>query len=368
MHILLFTTAYLPHIGGAEVAIWEISRRLPDVSFTIITSRFDRKLPFCEKNDNVSVHRLGLGIFLDKFWLALRGASYARGLKEEKPDLVWAMMASYGGLAALSYKKKNPNIPYLLSLQEGDDTARLGGRTFFIQGRFKDIFQKADSIQVISNYLGLWAKTMAPNVPVTIIPNGVDLLALPYKFKEISEPINIISLSRLVYKNGLDTLIRAFALLPKQYILTLVGSGPLFHKLKRLSIELRVEARIYFTGSLSPDKALLALSHGSIFVRPSRSEGLGNAFLEAMAVGLPVIGTAVGGIPDFLVEGKTGWLVPVDDPKALAQKIEMITNLPLTERKEVADRARALVEKDFSWDGVAQKMKDLFAGLEKKKV
>lgn len=363
MRILIFTTAYLPHLGGAEVAIREISRRLPEISFTIITSRFDRSLPAYEKKDNTSIHRLGLGSPLDKFWLALRGASYAGSIKEEKPDLVWAMMASYGGLAALSYKKKNPTTPYLLSLQEGDDMARLDRRVFFIRKRFGEIFKKADAIQAISSYLEKWAKSMAPEIPVVVIPNGVDISSLPYKFRELKEPINIISVSRLVYKNGLDTLIRALALLPKQYILTLVGAGALLSKLKRLSIELGVENQVYFTGSLSPDKVFLSLSHAGIFARPSRSEGLGNAFLEAMASGLPVIGTPVGGIPDFLTEGKTGWLVLVDDPKALAQKIEMVTSLPIAERKEVAERARALVEKDFSWDRVASGMGKLFSSL-----
>jgi glycosyltransferase involved in cell wall biosynthesis len=129
MRILIFTTAYLPHIGGAEVAIREIARRLPDVSFTVVTSRFNRKLPALEQVENVAIHRLGLGFSLDKFWLSFFGASYAKKIfKEEKPDLIWAMMASYGGLAALSYKKNNPNIPYLLSLQEGDDMTRLDRR------------------------------------------------------------------------------------------------------------------------------------------------------------------------------------------------------------------------------------------------
>lgn len=346
------------------MAIREIARRLPDVSFTVVTSRFNRKLPALEQVENVAIHRLGLGFSLDKFWLSFFGASYAKKIfKEEKPDLIWAMMASYGGLAALSYKKNNPNIPYLLSLQEGDDMTRLDRRVFFIRKRFGEIFKKADAIQTISSYLEKWAKTMAPNVPVTIVPNGVDLSSLPYKFKEISEPINIISLSRLVYKNGLDTLIRAFALLPKQYILTIVGSGPLFQKLTRISIELGVENRVYFTGSLPQERAISHLYHASLFVRPSRSEGLGNAFLEAMAAGLPVIGTAIGGIPDFLVEDKTGWLAPVDDPKALAQKIEMVTSLPIAERKEVAERARALVEENFSWDRVASGMGKLFSSL-----
>lgn len=360
MRILIFTTAYLPHIGGAEIALSEITSRLPESTFVVVTARFDRSLSSYEKKGNVTVYRIGWGTIFDKFWLALRGARVAEHFFSEKPDLVWAMMASYGGLAALSYKKKNPATPYLLSLQEGDDVGRVRRRTFFVQKHFQDIFKKADHIQVISEYLKTWAHTYAREVPVTVIPNGVDLSQVSYRFREMGQSIHLISLSRLVWKNGMDTLLEALALLPERFSLTLVGDGPLRSRLERLASRLGISGRVTFTGSLSPGEALGLLDKADVFVRPSRTEGLGNAFLEAMAAGLPTLGTPVGGIVDFLSEGKTGWLVPPANPEALAKKIESLVALPREERKIIAENARALVENNFSWNTVALRVGELF--------
>src|SRR3989338_9428218 len=116
--VLVFSTAYLPLIGGAEIAVKEITDRLPDVEFVMVTARLKKELPSVEKLGNVSVHRIGNGGSFDKLRLVFSGWKYA--LKLGKFDAIWAIMASYGGFAALRYKKKNPCTPFLLTLQEGD--------------------------------------------------------------------------------------------------------------------------------------------------------------------------------------------------------------------------------------------------------
>ena len=88
--------------------------------------------------------------------------------------------------------------------------------------------------------------------------------------------------------------------------LLIVGDGPLRENLKFKIKNLKLENKIELLGEVSPDKVPQYLAEADIFVRPSLSEGLGTAFLEAMAVGLPIIGTPVGGIPDFLKDDETG--------------------------------------------------------------
>ena len=90
--ILIFSTAYLPFIGGAEIAVKEITDRLPEYAFVLITAKIDRMLPDHERIGNVDVHRIGRGNFFDKFRLVFRGSTYAKTLGYF--DAVWAIMAS----------------------------------------------------------------------------------------------------------------------------------------------------------------------------------------------------------------------------------------------------------------------------------
>jgi hypothetical protein len=116
--ILIFSTAYYPLVGGAEVAVKEITDRLADqYDFDLVTARINRNFPKTEVVGNIRVFRLGLGTNFDKIWLALWGGFFGRKLhKNSKYSMVWAIMASFGGFAAASFKKNNPKIPYVLTL------------------------------------------------------------------------------------------------------------------------------------------------------------------------------------------------------------------------------------------------------------
>lgn len=117
--VLIFSTAYLPLVGGAEFAVKEITDRLGgEFEFVMLTARLDAKLPEIERIGNIEVHRIGEDNHWDKYRLVKVGWQEARKLG--RFDLVWAIMASYGGFAALRYKKRNPAVPFLLTLQEGD--------------------------------------------------------------------------------------------------------------------------------------------------------------------------------------------------------------------------------------------------------
>ena len=92
-------------------------------------------------------------------------------------------------------------------------------------------------------------------------------------------------------------------------------------------------------------------------MRPSLSEGLGNSFIEAMAAGVPVIGTQVGGIPDFLRDKETGFFCEVRNPKSIAEKVkEILENNEL--RANVIKNAQELVTKNYDWDLVARRIKE----------
>ncbi len=171
--ILIFSTAYLPFVGGAEIAVKEITDRIQDTQFVMITARLKSDLKEHEKIGNVEVYRIGKGNKWDKIRFIFQGFRKAQELGEF--DLVWSIMASYAGFSALKYKEMHKNVPFLLTLQEGDSRSHIYRRVWWCWWRFKRIFSSADSISAISTYLAEWGKNMGAKGEVRVVPNGVDV-------------------------------------------------------------------------------------------------------------------------------------------------------------------------------------------------
>lgn len=377
--ILIFSTAYLPLIGGAEIAVKEITNRIHDAEFTLITARLDETFPACEQKGNVDIHRIGKGNAFDKLRLVFGGAKYAKRLGRNF-DIIWTVMASYGAFAALRYKKQNPRAPFLLTLQEGDSKAHIYSRVFFVWPWFKQIFKKADALQAISNYLLGWGRRMGfRGERAVLIPNGVDpvessrfqvsqtpdarLIVLKNEFGcMISQgDYVLLTVSRLVRKNGVDTLIKALSFLPSHYKLIMAGSGKERTKLEELTQNLKLAERIFFLGNVAHESLPRLYASADIFCRLSRSEGMGNVFLEAMAAGVPVLATSVGGIQDIVKHEVTGILCKPEDPRGAARAIERFVNEPELRENCIRNARQGL--SDYSWDSIAKKMEALFKEL-----
>lgn len=372
--ILIFSTAYLPLVGGAEVAVKEITDRIPDFEFIIVTAKLRKDLPNQEKIGNVNVHRLGRGNHWDKFRLIVKGPSYASNLGHF--DLVWSIMASYAGFTTLRFKKQNPEIKYLLTLQEGDSRFEIYKHVWWCWWYFKQIFKQADKIQAISNYLAKWAKDLGAECPIEVVPNGVDIDKFQisnnkYQITNIKKQLGIsendkiiITVSRLVKKNGVGDLIKAMGFLSEDFHLLIAGEGELKEELVSLTEKLNLQKRVHFLGNVSHNELPKYLSISNVFCRPSLSEGLGNVFLEAMAAGIPVIGTKVGGIPDFLVENKTGWFCKAQNSRSIVEKINYILDVNNKEKiQKITENAKMIVEEKYSWELIANKMKNIFESI-----
>lgn len=380
-NIVIFSTAYLPFVGGVELAIKAITDRISTANFFLITSRLRRDLPQEEKIGNVLVCRVGVGFSFDRLLLPIVGffkffRLYSKFKLRDSKFILWGMMASYGSIAAYFIKLFKPSAPFLLTLQEGDPETHLKYGKLGLVGFFgKRIIKKADRIQVISEYLKNFAVSRGAKNRIDVVPNGVDILNFSRNFSEtekarLRERLNIklndkiiISVSRLAYKNGLDVLLRSVKAASAPAIkVILAGEGGDERNLKNLSRELGIEDKVIFLGTI-PNKDLpFYFSISDIFVRPSRSEGLGTSFLEAMAAGIPVIASAVGGIPDFLKDYQTGLFANVDDVDDLARKIKiLLENDEL--RKSVTANARELVNKNYDWSAVSSKMESIFENL-----
>jgi len=383
--ILIFSTAYLPFVGGAEIAIKEITARLEEIQFDLITLRFDRALPKFEKLGNVNIYRIGFTankpnmsdlvkwpLKLNKYIFPFAAAGAAGRLnRKNNYDGIWAMMAAFAGFAAVFFKLCHKNTPYLLTLQEGDPIDEIKRKVRYVFPLFRKIFIKADFIQVISNYLAGYARGMGYQGELAVVPNGVDLKNYELRITnyELRKKLGfsdddkiIITTSRLVEKNGVGDLIEAMRYLPANVKLLIIGAGELEKNYKLQITNYKLEGRVIMLGEIKNELIPEYLSIADVFVRPSLSEGQGIAFLEAMAAGVPIIATPVGGIVDFLRDGETGLFCRVSDPASIAAKIKI-----LFANKEMAEALRnnagELVRKNYGWDSIAVKMEKIFNQL-----
>ena len=391
--ILIFSLSYYPRfVGGAEMAIKEITDRIDpsEIEFHVLTLRFDSALPRLEKIGNVLVHRIGFTspnpsiedlsrypLRFNKHLFQFLAAWKALMLhRTYHYDAIWAMMAHSSGIPAVIFKLLRPNVPYILTLQEGDRLEKIESMMVPLWPLFTRVFKRADVVQVISTFLGKWARRRGFTGRLEVIPNGVDVAhfsrtEMPAVIDEVKDSLGkrmgdvfLITTSRLVRKNGIDVVIKALPLLPEHVRFIVVGSGPDDLSLKRLARQSGVVERLRFVGEVPNTDLPRYLRASDIFVRPSRSEGFGTSFVEAFAAGIPVIATQEGGIADFLFDEKrnpgvpiTGWAVDMDSSEQVAEAVKDIMDNPEKVRAVTAT-ARALAEEKYDWNMVALTMRE----------
>lgn len=385
--ILIFSLVYYPNFhGGAEPAIKEITDRIApeDIEFHMVTCLWNSNLPRIERYGNVLVHRIGFGLpdpafkdyggkfilKINKYLFQILGA--IKGLQLNKKysyDGIWAMMAHSAGIPAMIFKTFSPKTRFMLTLQEGDPKEHIERVMRPVWPLFRRVFTTADIVQSISNYLSAWAKEMGYKGEVVLVKNGANPNDLHQTFskedieeikKELGKregDIYLVNTSRLVRQKGFDTILESLQYLPENVKFIAVGDGEDEGKLKDLAKRLGVRDRVVFTGRVDRSVVTLYRKASDIFVAPSRSEGLGNAFVSALASKLPLVTSGVGGIADYAVDGETAWIVPPNDPVALAKKIEEVIANP-GKVHEISVRARAMVERDYDWDKIAVTMRD----------
>jgi glycosyltransferase involved in cell wall biosynthesis len=207
-----------------------------------------------------------------------------------------------------------------------------------------------------------------PPEKIVVIPNGVDAS----RFRQASgEPatevfrsgpgqVVIGTVTRLVWYKGLDQLLTAATLVVRSHPaarFVVVGDGPLRQRLEKKAEELGLNGTIRFLGSVPG--AWRLLPQFDLFVLPSLKEGMSNSLLEAMAAAKPVVATAVGGNPEVVIDGETGFLVPPRDPQALANAILRV----LGDRKlarSLGEAGRVRAEAEYTVEKVVARLERLY--------
>ncbi len=381
--ILIFSTAYYPFVGGAEIAVKEITDRLSgEFVFDLITLRLNRALPKEERLGGVLVYRVGFGIpAVDKVCAPFLVAFKTFSLNNRHPyDIFWGVMVSYASLGGIFFNSLRKiffkkAIPTVLTLQEGDSEDHLRNRHGgLIHFSWKFALKRVDVLTAISSYLLRRGEEFGFKGRKFLIPNGVDVRlfekgilreerkTIRFTWGIRDDDVVLITTSRLTKKNDISSLISSLKYLPETIFLVIIGNGEEERKLREQALSLGVNPRVRFLGFLAQEKIPPLLHASDIFIRPSLSEGMGNSFVEAMAAGVPVIATPVGGIVDFLFDPdcvkdreSTGLFCEVENPESIALKVKKYLDNPAL-RKQITISAKKMVEEKYDWGSISKDM------------
>lgn len=299
----------------------------------------------------------GLNFFFAKLtaWL-----HFSKILSDFRPNVIHAH--TLGTDSALgAWLKKKLQCPLIVTTHGSDTSVRVE------QGRaseLKPLCDGADHIVAVSSALAGKLKTCGTKTPITVILNGFRVQALSVPSSEDRVPCSIVQVAHLIKQKHFDVTLRAFARLKKEYPaaqFTVVGQGSEREALEALADELGVSESVHFLGQLPNEAVLAEMSKAQFFCMPSVREGFGIVYLEAMASGCITIGTEGEGIADLIENGKNGFLVPPEDPDAIARVIEWCLQHP-EESESIAQQGRrdAL---SLTWEKNAENYVKLFTSL-----
>ncbi len=210
--------------------------------------------------------------------------------------------------------------------------------------------------QVVSVSSPLWPKS-------TPILNGIELVETFSRKHETGD--YIVCVAHLREHKAQDVLLRAFHEMKEEFPdvrVEMVGEGPFRRELEKLVEELKLSGRVHFCGDVPRARALELIAGAKVFCLPSRREPFGLVILEAMAQGVPVVATNVGGVPEILLRDVDGWLVEADSPTALSAALrEALTNQ--AKRQSYIRNAKLRVEDYFSVERFFRDYRKLYSDV-----
>jgi len=376
LSVALLTREYPPEIyGGAGVHVEYLARELTRlVNLTVHCQGADRPAAVAHRPWDLlaGANQALQTISTDLSMTAAAGAA----------DLVhshtwYANLA--GHLASLLY-----GIPHVMTVHSLEPlrpwkAEQLGGGYALSSWCERTAVEAAAAVIAVSDGMRDDLLAVYPAVPagrVRVIHNGID--TSEYRPDPATDVLDrygvdpgrpsVIFVGRVTRQKGLPVLLRAASAIdPAAQLVICAGQADtpeLEAEVSDLARQLRANRTgvIWLSGMLPKREVIQLLTHATVFVCPSLYEPLGIVNLEAMACGTAVVGSRVGGIPEVVADGKTGLLVPADDPAALARAL----NVLLADRPLAADMGRlgrARAEAEFGWSSIAAQTVALYAEL-----
>lgn len=361
---------YHPIVGGAQRQLAMVAPLLQarGVDVRILTRRYD-DLPSFEVIDGVPVHRLPAPGPKLTAASAFTLAAYA-AIRRSPPDVIHAY-SLFSPLSTAVWAKKRLGIPVVAKVLRGGllgDIARMRQKPLGTR-RLASYRRQVDGFLTISQEID--AELAGIGVPADrrfFIPNGVDLTrfrpldaaAKAAKRRELGLPDGPLALftGRLAAEKRVDQLVALWPSVRQQFptaVLLLLGDGP-----EAAALKAQAGAGVLFGGQV--DDVASYLQTADLFVLPSATEGLSNSLLEAMAAGVACVVTAVGGAPDVVAHGRSGWLIPPDSTADLETAVRHLLGDEAA-RAALGRQARQKMAAEFGLESVADTLRALYDSL-----
>ncbi len=379
MRILMINYEFPPVGGGGGNVTYFISRNLARKGHDVrvITSQF-RDLPKYEKMDGFEVHRVPVlrksadvcGVH-EMLTFVLSASLYSlRFVKKFRPDVIHVFFGIPSGPVAYLLKKVR-DLPYVIFLGGRDVPRPHPDPPFYrlmygiLGPAIKSIWGNARAVVACSDGLKELALKAYDNIPIRVVPDGVDLSKFrPVERSETPERVRILAIGRLIPRKGFDFLIRSLPEVMKtverDFIVEIVGDGPQRAELTSLTQQLGVTEKVIFAGTVPYNQLAEKYQQADAFVLSSLAEGMPLVVLEAMASGLPIVATRVQGMETLVEEGTNGHLFPPADHLSLGQCLAVMINDD-SGRVRMGGESRRIVQK-YDWANIAEQYLHVYRG------
>ncbi len=377
MKIALFASRFFPHIGGVEEVVRQMAHqeRLHNEMPLIVTNQWPKDLPAVETFEGIPLRRYNFRV-PERTWkqiggTALFGPGTIRNLCGELrtygAEMLHVHCVSSNAYYAL-WAKKILGLPLVVTLHSEltMDAGQLFQRSEFARGLLRRVLREADAITAVScktleDAEAFYGASLGSRARV--IYNGIQADEFAQGEAYVHPRPYLLGIGRLVPQKGFDVLLEAFAQanLPEHDLL-IAGDGAEQAALEELARKLKIEKRVQFLGRADRTKTL-ALFRGCDFLAlPSRAdEGLPMVLMESLAAGKPVVASRAGGVPEAVLDGETGLLVPKEDVGALAQALQSVAgNRTLRDRLAAGALSRA---QKFQWREIAKQYAEVYQAV-----
>jgi len=349
MDVAILVKEFPPNvIGGTETQTMRMARKLSEAghTVTVVTKSYPDapgmddepfdlvRIPNVRRSPFFSTLTFVVGAFAWLLW------------RRDRFDIVQCMMIYPNGFIGYLLNALT-GLPYFAWIRGGDYYFMKDNRIkrWMIDRVFRDTLVLTQTETVKADVLEEF-----PYATVDVLGNGV---TVP---DETASGDAVVFVGRLKRQKGVHVLLGAMEGIDER--LLVVGDGPERETLESSAEELGVDAE--FVGEVPPESVTNYLRDGAVFVLPSvEGEGLPNALLEAMAVGLPVIATDTGGVRDAIIEGETGYVATPGDREELADCLRRLTSDP-SRADRMGHRAREYVVSNHSWTYIVDRLDDLY--------
>jgi glycosyltransferase involved in cell wall biosynthesis len=284
-------------------------------------------------------------------------ACVTRVRREFDPHLVHAHWWFPGGLVG-TWASGLADLPLVTTLHGTD--VRLARAQPFARPLLRHVLHRSQAVTTVSKWLAREVHEMYPATQPTVAPMPVST--------ELFSPGDgrtddrLLFVGRLNTQKGIDRLLRAVAAMHQRVWLDVVGDGPDAESLRELASALGVDTRVVWHGAVPQPRLPLFYRRATALVVPSVGEGFGLVAVEAQLCETPVVAFDSGGIPDIIVDGETGVLVPADDERALAASLDALVGDP-ARRASLGRNARMAALASFAPESAARRYAGIYRAL-----